>query len=173
MFTSGSWLIQFMNLFKNNAFGVWRPSKHKWNKANIHASFQTSKRILFDVWKLVEDLLLQCMASSSCSLVVPVDALSDDEIIPAAPAQQRRTSKNKLKRKTQRESRDVEAIRVACQNVVRAKCKCMNGAACRSFFREPAEFDNLLSFRLKLHSMEKNQADEEAQILAKKVFKKR
>ena len=102
-----------------------------------------------------------------------MDALSDDEIIPAAPApQQQRTSKNKLKRKTQRESRDVEAIRVTCQNLVRAKCKCMNGAACRSFFQEPAEFDNLLSFRLKLHSMEKNQADEQAQILAKKVFKK-
>lgn len=102
-----------------------------------------------------------------------MDGLSDDEILPAAPAPQPVfTRKNKLKRKSQRESRDVEAARVSLTNLVKATCKCMNGAACRSVFKEPAEFDSLLSFRLKLHCMEKSQADEQAPIFAKEGFKK-
>ena len=113
------------------------------------------------------------MASSSSGLVVAaVDVLSDDEIPLAPPSvQQQQRSKNKLKRKTNKESRDVDAVRVSCLSLVKAKCKCMNGDACRSVFREPAEFDKLLSFRLKLHSMEKSQADEQAHLfLQQKLF---
>ena len=108
-----------------------------------------------------------------------MDVLSDDEIPLAPPlVQQQQRSKNKLKRKTNKESRDVDAVRVSCLSFVKAKCKCMNGDACRSVFREPAEFDKLLSFRLKLHSMEKSQADEEAHFFATEIvyfdwFKKR
>lgn len=85
-----------------------------------------------------------------------VDTLSDDdlEILGA------KFTKSE-KRKSLQESRDLAKARERLSLVVKSKCRCKS-AECRQQFRGKDEFERLLALRMRIWSMDKPRADQEA-----------
>ena len=85
-----------------------------------------------------------------------VDTLSDDdpEIVGAKFTRQQ-------KRKSLEESRNLAKARERLRIVVTSKCNCKK-TECRQQFRGKDEFEKLLALRMRLWSMDKAHADQEA-----------
>lgn len=97
------------------------------------------------------DLDVDSLSDDGKELAEEVVALSDDEHHAPQHQQQR-------KRKFA-ESHDIVLHTKRLQAIVAKSCSCKWGSACRRRWREPAAFQRLLHIRIRLHCMEKRQAD--------------